>query len=198
VPFQKSVLGILRIDVGVKKHGNTIGRLYYVHPTTGELYYLRMLLMIVKGARNYVDVRTFNNIVYNTFCEACGLLESDNEWTLLFDEAIVHATLYQLRQLFVMVVLCCSVSNVCALFDKYWLYLTGDIQRSICLAFGNPHYVVPHEQLMALLIKKMTDIFANSGGNINDYDLPKIITPHSDVYDNRLISDELDNEPIIG
>ena len=38
-----------------------IGRMYYVHPTTGELYYLRMLLMIVKGATNYAGVRTFNN-----------------------------------------------------------------------------------------------------------------------------------------
>lgn len=59
-----------------------IGRIYYVHPTCGELYYLRMLLMIVKGAQNYADVRTYNGIVYNTFREACearGLLEGDNE-----------------------------------------------------------------------------------------------------------------------
>jgi hypothetical protein len=54
--------------------------------------------------------------------DARGLLESDNEWTVLFDKAIVHASSYQLRQLFVMVVLRCYVSNVRALFDKYWLY----------------------------------------------------------------------------
>lgn len=40
-----------------------IGRIYYVHPTCGELYYLRMLLMIVKGAQNYADVRTYNGNV---------------------------------------------------------------------------------------------------------------------------------------
>jgi hypothetical protein len=99
--------------------------MYYVYPAAGELYYLHMLLIIVKGVRNYAEVRTFNNIVYNTFREACearGLLESDNEWTVLFDKAIVHASSYQLRQLFVMVVLRCYVSNVRALFDKYWLY----------------------------------------------------------------------------
>jgi hypothetical protein len=53
-----------------------------VHPTAGGLYYLRMLLMIVKGAKNYVDVRTFNNRVYDMFRDACevrGLLECDNE-----------------------------------------------------------------------------------------------------------------------
>ena len=74
-----------------------IGHMYYVHPTAGELYYLCMLLMIVKGATNYADVRTFNGRVYNTYREACearGLLESDNEWILLFDEAIVSASSY--------------------------------------------------------------------------------------------------------
>jgi hypothetical protein len=177
-----------------------IGRMYYVHPTAGELYYLRMLLMIVKGAKNYADVRTFDNRVYNTFREACearGLLEGDNEWNLLFDEAIVSASAYQLRQLFVTVVLYCSVGNVRALFDKYWLYFTDDIRRTLIDTLGNPHYVVPHEQLMSLLIQKLTHVFANSGGNINDYDLPRFTTQFDCMNDNRLINDELDAEPLL-
>lgn len=32
-----------------RKRGRKIGRLYYVHPSAGELYHLRMLLMIVRG-----------------------------------------------------------------------------------------------------------------------------------------------------
>jgi hypothetical protein len=177
-----------------------IGRMYYVHPTAGELYYLRMLLMIVKGAKNYADVRTFDNRVYNTFREACearGLLEGDNEWNLLFDEAIVSASAYQLRQLFVTVVLYCSVGNVRALFDKYWLYFMDDIRRTLIDTLGNPHYVVPHEQLMSLLIQKLTHVFANSGGNINDYDLPRFTTQFDCMNDNRLINDELDAEPLL-
>jgi hypothetical protein len=82
--------------------------MYYMHPASGELYYLRMLLMIVKEATNFADVRTYNGHVHCTFraaCEAHGLLEGDNEWILLFDEAIVSASAYQLRQLFVTVVL---------------------------------------------------------------------------------------------
>jgi hypothetical protein len=86
----------------------------------------------------------------------------------LFDEAIVSASTFQLRQLFVTVVLLCSVSNVRALFDKYWLYFTDDIHRRLRDAFGNPDYIVPHEQFMALLKQNLTGVFANSGGNIND------------------------------
>jgi hypothetical protein len=177
-----------------------IGRMYYVHPTAGELYYLRMLLMIVKGAKNYAYVRTFNNRVYDTFrdaCEACGLLECDTEWNLLFDEAIVSACAYQLRQLFVTMVLFCSVGNVRALFDKYWLYFTDDMHRRLRDALGNLHYIVPQEQLMTLLIQKLTDVFANSGGNINDYDLPRLPTWCICVSDNRLINDELNPEPLM-
>jgi hypothetical protein len=171
-----------------------------VHPAAGELYYLRMLLMIVKGATNYADVRTFNNKVYHTFQEACdarGLLEGDNEWNLLFDEAIVSASAYQLRQLFVTVVLYCLVGDVRALFDKYWLHFTDDIHRRLRDSLGNPHYVVPHEQLMSLLIQKLTHVFASSGGNINDYNLPRLTTHYDSMYDNRLINEELDHEPFM-
>jgi hypothetical protein len=177
-----------------------IGRIYYVHPSAGELHYLRMLLMIVKGAKNYADLRTFEGKVYGTFqaaCEARGLLESDNEWHLLFDEEIVSASAYQLRQLFVTVVLLCFVSNVSALFNKYWLYFTEDIHRRLRDAFGNPNYIIPHEQLMALLIQNLTSVFANSGGYINDYNLPKMPAQYDCIHDNRLINDELDPEPLM-
>jgi hypothetical protein len=59
-----------------------IGHIYYVHPSVGERYYLRMLLLIVKGATNYEDLRKYNNILYPTFKEACkahGLLTDDQE-----------------------------------------------------------------------------------------------------------------------
>ena len=177
-----------------------IGRMYYVHPTAGELYYLRMLLMIVKGATSYVDLRTFSGTVYGTFREACearGLLESDNEWSLLFDEAIVSASSHQLRQLFVIVALHCSVGNVRALFDKYWLYFTDDIHRSLTRALANPRYVVPPEQLMSLLIKKLTQLFSDSGGNIDDFNLPKLSAQNDPMYENKLLNDELDVEPLV-
>ncbi|WVZ88743.1 hypothetical protein U9M48_035226 [Paspalum notatum var. saurae] len=183
-----------------RARGAKIGRMYYVHPAAGELYYLRMLLMMVKGCKNYADVRTFNTKVYSTFrdaCEARGLLEGDNEWNLLFDEAVVSASAYQLRQLFVTVVLYCSVGNVRALFDRYWLYFIDDIRRRLTDALGNPNYSVPHEQLMSLLIQTLTSVFANSGGNIRDYDLPTLTTEHVVMGENRLINDELDPEPLM-
>ncbi|KAI5437866.1 hypothetical protein KIW84_023834 [Lathyrus oleraceus] len=39
-----------------RQKGYTIGRLIWVSPTTGELYYLRLMLTHVKGPRNYNDI----------------------------------------------------------------------------------------------------------------------------------------------
>jgi hypothetical protein len=100
--------------------------MYYVHPTANELYYLRMLLMIVNVAMSYVDLRTFSGTIYATFREACearSLLESDNEWSLLFHEAIVSASSHQLRQLFV------TVPSI-ARFAMSMLYLISTVSIS--------------------------------------------------------------------
>jgi ATP-dependent DNA helicase PIF1 len=70
-----------------RQHGFKIGRLYYVNPSyvnpsEGERFYLCMLLMIVRDATSYADIRTYNGTVYQSFKEACaarGLLTDDNE-----------------------------------------------------------------------------------------------------------------------
>ena len=59
-----------------------IGHIYYVHPSLGERYYLRMLLLTVKGAQSYEDLRKHNGVLHRTFKEACkahGLLNDDQE-----------------------------------------------------------------------------------------------------------------------
>ncbi len=163
-----------------------IGRIYYVHPTAGELYYLRMLLMIVRGAQSYADVRTHNDIVYATYREACearGLLEGDSEWYLLFDEAILFASSHQLRQLFVTVVLYCSVTNVRSLFDKYWLYMTDDIHNKVKKTLDNPRCIVPQEHLLNLLLSELAVVFGNSGGCIKDFNLPQPSPLHTAILE---------------
>ncbi|XP_040381099.1 uncharacterized protein LOC121054713 [Oryza brachyantha] len=113
---------------------------------------------LARFQQSYSDIRTYNNITYNTFREACnarGLLENDNEWHLLFDEAVVSASSRQLRQLFVTVILYCSVGNVRSLFDKYWIHMTDDIHDRIKKQLGNPHCLVSHEHLLNLLLHEL-------------------------------------------
>ena len=62
--------------------GNTIRRMYFVGPSGGERFYLRMLLTVVKGPTPFEDLRTYDGVVHETFksvCIARGLLDSDEQ-----------------------------------------------------------------------------------------------------------------------
>lgn len=55
----------------LRKQGFSIGRLYFVSPSAGELYYLRMLLNIVKGPISFKELRTVGGVDQDTFKGAC-------------------------------------------------------------------------------------------------------------------------------
>lgn len=98
----------------LRKSGRCVGRIYYAHPSASEKFYLRMLLNIVRGPRNYEDIKTVNGLTYPTFkaaCYALGLLDDDKEWNDCLQEASNWATGYQLRQLFVTLLLYCEVCD---------------------------------------------------------------------------------------
>jgi hypothetical protein len=54
-----------------QEHFNTLGRMYHVSPNQGDLFYLRILLCNVKGATDFSELYSFENIVYATYKEAC-------------------------------------------------------------------------------------------------------------------------------
>lgn len=90
----------------------TTKELYFF--TTKELYFLRMLLNVVTSATCFEDLRLYRGVVHDSFkgtCQARGLVGDDNEWFLLFDESVQWASSYQLRHLFMTVMIFCDVTN---------------------------------------------------------------------------------------
>ena len=103
--------------------------------------------------------------LYATFREACqarGLIGDDTEWSCLFDEAITWATAYQLRHLFMTVLVYYDIGNVRALYDKYWRYMADDIVYHISLALGSSQ-AISDAALQSTLIKKLDHMFSNNG-----------------------------------
>jgi len=77
----------------------TVGRVYFVPPSAGERYYLRILLYNVPGPTSFDSLRTYNGILYESFQDACstrGLLETDEEWDVCLTEAATFKTGHQL------------------------------------------------------------------------------------------------------
>jgi hypothetical protein len=74
-----------------------VGRMYFVQPSKGECYYLRVLLTHVAGATCFEDLRTTywphtpTTVVQPTFKAAClarGLLQHDVEWDNAFQKLL--------------------------------------------------------------------------------------------------------------
>lgn len=68
----------------------SIRRIFFVPPGTSELYYLRLLLNVIKGPKCYEDLKKINNHDHLTFKEACyvlGLIDNDKEYVDCIKEA---------------------------------------------------------------------------------------------------------------
>jgi hypothetical protein len=99
-----------------------VGRMYFVHPTAGEKYYLRLLLCQVPGACSFEDLRTYNGIVHPTFqaaCQARGMLVDDTEWRACMEEAIVFAPANTLRELFATLLAFNNVADPLQLWNDF-------------------------------------------------------------------------------
>ncbi|XP_071705086.1 uncharacterized protein [Rutidosis leptorrhynchoides] len=108
----------------------SIGRIVYSNPASGECYYLRMLLNIVKGPRSFEELRAVDGTLHPTFKDACfayGLLHDNREWTEAISEAKLWASGAQLRDLFVTMLLFCNITNPLALWEQHWEDLADDI-----------------------------------------------------------------------
>ncbi|XP_044587019.1 uncharacterized protein LOC123266682 [Cotesia glomerata] len=115
--------------LGIKKD-HVLGRVYTVHPTNTECYYLRHLLHEVRGPESFTALRTIKDVIYPTFQEACrvmGLLEDDAHWDKTLAEVSISDSSYKIRELFAVMLVFCQVRDPIKLWDKYRDNFTDDI-----------------------------------------------------------------------
>jgi ATP-dependent DNA helicase PIF1 len=57
--------------------------MFLVNAQQRERFFIRLLLLSVRGAKSFEDLRTYNNIIYPSFFEAAkarNLISTDEEW----------------------------------------------------------------------------------------------------------------------
>ncbi|KAH1241604.1 ATP-dependent DNA helicase pif1 [Glycine max] len=114
----------------LRKKGYTIGRLLWVPPITWELFYLRMMLTVCKGATPFEDLRTVDNVQYFTYKEACfamGFLQDDKEFIEAIKEAKDWGSTHYIRKLFVLLLLTATMSKPEQVWDQTWHWMANDI-----------------------------------------------------------------------
>jgi hypothetical protein len=132
-PYLRSVPSAMGVESKVE--AMDIGHMYYAHSTSGERYYLQMLLTCVKGATSYEHLRIVDGTEHDTFKDACigmGLLIDDNQWHQALEEADLWASGRQLHDMFASMMMFCEVTNPIQLWDAHWESLSDDIEAMTC------------------------------------------------------------------
>jgi hypothetical protein len=170
-----------------RKRGFSLGRMYFVPPTGGERFYLRTLLTVVRGAKSFMDLRTFQGLEHPTFQDACrarGLLEDDGEWRLCLLEASQIQTGASLRQLFASMLLFCQISAP----EDLWLQFQDDICDDLSIRVPNP----TADRIRDFGLFLLNRILAESGYSLESF--PKMPLPSGDwshLNGNYLITEQL-------
>ncbi|GFX01509.1 ATP-dependent DNA helicase [Trichonephila clavipes] len=120
---------------------DALGRLYTVHPNNTECFYLRLLLINIRGPISFQDLRTVNGQLCATYRQACqelNLLENDAHWDTALADASNTARPQQIRTLFAIILTTCFPSNPKDLWEKYKDYMSEDILHRLRAANQNP------------------------------------------------------------
>jgi hypothetical protein len=179
----------------LSKREPSIGRLVYVHPSSGELFYLCMLVNHKAGCTSYSNIRTFRNQVCDTYrsaCEKLGLLGDDKEWTEAFTEASAWANARELRLLFTHMLLYCEITNPLHLWTEQWHHMSDDIVCHIRKVANTHSNCIPQTDIQQHVLYEIEKLLNSNSpsSTLSDYGLPKPSGDLLDMLQNRLMMEE--------
>ena len=187
------------------KKTDTIGRMFTAHPTAGERFYLRKLLLHTPGATSYEALRIYEGVTYPTYkatCLARGLLLNDQEWKECLHEAARTLMPKPLRALFVAIL----VHNVPARAADLWELEVNGSPLKKCMAedfyrtrTNRTNYSDVNDTDIAVVFHTIDDLIRDVSKNdmsIADFNLCDPAPPRPDhmgveVDLNRLLRGEL-------
>ncbi|XP_015933942.1 uncharacterized protein LOC107460125 [Arachis duranensis] len=178
-----------------RKRGYSIGRLNYVPPGTGDIYYMRILLAVQRGCTTYESIRTVNGITYSSFQDACysmGLLCDDREFITAINEVAELASGHQLRKLFAMLLISNSISNPERVWNATWTLLADGILYERRKALKNQGLSMTDDELKNLCLIEIEKILNSNARSLRDYQsMPYPEMSHVRLFQNKLIEEEL-------
>ena len=175
--------------------GYAIGRMYFASPSSGEHFYLRLLLTVVAGATSFAHLHTVNGIQFNTNKEACfalGLLEDDQEWNLCLQEAGQMQTGYALWMLFATILFHCNPTSPGVLWVKYRHHICDDLLVKLNGIFPNRNFSL--DEVYDYGLHLINHILSNWGKSLTEIPgMPPIVGNWGAVDEgNRLLREQLD------
>ena len=168
----------------------TIGRMVSITPASGDIYYMRLLLTQRADVFSFEDLRTIDDIVYDTYKAACialRLLEDDTEWENCLNEAAGYQIPKALRSLFLTILIMCNPSKPLQLYNKFKHHLMQDFVHQL----KHQHNTMTEEQFTkcasVLLLKDIEHSLDIQGKKLTDFELPELNDTYPD-YENILLN----------
>lgn len=175
------------------KNKPSIGRMAYVHPSSGELFYQRLLLCHQKGCTSFPSIRKVNNYTYPTnraAAEALGLLEHDGEWSIALQEAAMTASASELRAMFVQILVFCEVAQPVALWESFWRHMSDDIPRLLSSIHGINFLHVNESELKGGILYELEVALGQYGKSLQEFGMPMPPDGLLNILTNRAIMEE--------
>jgi hypothetical protein len=182
-----------------------IGRLVFIGPSAGDLFYLRLLLTHVRGPISPEALRTVGSdlLPWKEACAARGLLDDDKEWDLCLREACPINSGHTLRAIFTMILLECAPASPRQLWDRYRYYFRDDCRRMLSNKYfraipDDEHERIREEESLALYLINIRLEQGSHPPNIKNLGSFGLPWPHIDFDEvlpggNRLLYEERQN-----
>ncbi|CAN1317206.1 ATP-dependent DNA helicase PIF1 [Linum perenne] len=172
-------------DWVLRKRGFSIGRVVYVHPSAGDIFYLRMLLGKVRGALGFDQLRTVNGL---------GLLSSDDEWESVMSEVSQWGQPRLVRNVFVSLLMFCQVSNPNSLLNKWWETMSDDYVYRFRQLSTTPNADPPEELMWQQVLHSIQILLRTYNTDMQHFRLPvpdpafefsqNVVSDHSNHHNN--------------
>ena len=143
-----------------RQASNTIGRLHVVSPCQPERFALRLLLLRIKGAKSFEDLRKHDSVIHPTFLEAArarGLIEDDNEWEACLTEISQFAFASSIRNTFTYILIFSCPANAVSLFERFKDNLSEDYLRDFPPPIAYEKALEYIQNLLDVHKKKLSD-----------------------------------------
>jgi len=177
-----------------------------VHPSQGDVYYLRLLLLHVRGATSFNELRTVNGNLCETYKDACSklnLLDDDAEWRECLGDAVQsQMPTLQLRILFVSLLLFCEPADPLNLFEQFAKQTAEDFHHALARSTSRPVDDNVSRNKLLLTLDKLLSVHDRQ---LSDFNLPPAdaenLTTVMDVCDDQRDAAAADylpvNEPLL-